>query len=74
MNRASSEDLLFIQMRLFHYFQVKENISVEETEKIFKKYDVFDYIKACYEEYHMQGDETNLYDIKLYLRRKGWKR
>lgn len=74
MNRTSSEDLLFIQMRLFHYFQLQENISVEETEKIFRKYDMFNYIKTCYEEYHVQGDEANLYDIKCYLQRKGWRK
>lgn len=67
-----ADDLFSIQIRLFRLFQLTEKISVEKAEAIFTKYNVFDYIATCYEEYHVQGDDTNLTDIERYLKNKGW--
>ena len=72
MNRQIKDDIFNIQTRLFRLFQVKENLSPEDTTTIFKKYDLFSYIETCYEEYHVQGDETNLKDLYKYLKNRGW--
>lgn len=72
MKREVSEDIFDIQIRMFRQFQMKQNLSAKETEYIFLKYDVFEYIETCYEEYHVQGDETNLEDVYRYLNLKGW--
>ncbi|MGN0384898.1 MAG: DUF3791 domain-containing protein [Lachnospiraceae bacterium] len=74
MKREVSEDIFEIQIRLFRQFQTNENLSAKDTEDVFQRYDVFEYIKICYEEYHVQGDEANLADIYKYLHRKGWRK
>lgn len=72
MKKEVYDDLFNIRIRLFRLFQIKEKLSAKETEDIFLKYALFDYIETCYEEYHVQGDEANLNDIYKYLEVKGW--
>ncbi len=74
MNKEKADDIFRIQTRLFRKFQVDENLTVKEAEDIFQKYDVFEYIKICYEEFHVQGDDANLNDLYQYLGRKGWRK
>ena len=50
---------------------VWEREELERAFAIFEKYEVNDYIKTSYEEYHVQGNEANMLDIEEYLRRKG---
>ncbi len=66
------DDLFLIQVRLLRLAQLKWGISSEECVKIFDKYDIYDYISTCYEEFHTQGDETSLRDIENYLNTKGY--
>lgn len=73
LNKIQEDDLFRIQVRLFRLFQIKFNLDANTVEKVFKKYEMFDYIKTCYEEYHMQGDDANLKDIIQYLKSKGFK-
>ncbi len=74
MNREKADDLFQIQIRLFRRFQVNENLSAKNAEAVFQKYDVFEYIKICYEEFHVQGDDANMDDLYQYLKKKGWRR
>ena len=60
-----------MQVRLFRMAQIRWDKNAEECEHIFEQYDVNEYIKICYEEYHVQGDETNMADLEKYLRNKG---
>lgn len=64
-------DLFMLQVRLFRLAQIRWNKNAAECEQIFTDYSLNDYIETCYEEYHVQGDETNLDDIERYLRGKG---
>jgi len=73
MKRDAREELFFIQVRLFRQFQVERGLTAGEAEAVFKRYDVFEYIETCYEEYHVQGDDADMEDIYRYLTRKGWK-
>lgn len=65
------DNLFFMQVRLFRLAQIRWKKEVANCEDIFDKYEVNDYIETCYEEYHVQGDESNLDDIEKYLYNKG---
>ncbi len=67
------DDLFMMQIRLFRMAQIKWNKSVGECEKIFSEYAINDYIKMCYEEFHVQSDEANMDEIDSYLQRKGFR-
>ena len=65
------DDIFMLQVRLFRLAQLKWKKDVFECERIFEKYQINDYIKTCYEEFHVQGDDANIRDIEEYLHRKG---
>ena len=65
------DDLFMLQVRLFRLAQIRWNKNAADCEEIFNKYEVNDYIKTCYEEYHVQGDEANIMDVEKYLHGKG---
>lgn len=65
------DNLFFMQVRLFRLAQIRWKKKVTDCEDIFDKYELNDYIETCYEEYHVQGDESNLDDIEKYLYNKG---
>ena len=71
MGLNKRDDIFMLQVRLFRLAQLKWDKSAEECEKLFKKYDLNEYIETCYEEYHVQGDEANLADLEHYLKVKG---
>ena len=72
MRLNQKDDLFMLQVRLFRLAQMRWDKSAIECEQIFRDYDVNDYIKDCYEEYHVQGDEANIDDVEAYLRKKGF--
>ncbi len=67
-----ADDLFMLQIRLFRLAQVRWDKDASECEKIFSKYDINEYIKTCYEEFHVQGDEANIIDIEQYIKAKGY--
>ena len=71
MGLNKRDDIFMLQVRLFRLAQLKWDKSAEECEQLFKKYDLNEYIEACYEEYHVQGDEANLADLEHHLNVKG---
>ena len=71
MGLNHKDDLFMLQIRLFRLAQIRWDKTVEECEKIFLEKDINDYIQTCYEEFHTQGDDANLDDIEIYLKRKG---
>ncbi|MCR5481367.1 MAG: DUF3791 domain-containing protein [Clostridia bacterium] len=66
------EDIFMLQVRLYRMLQSRKGLSPFECNRIFDKYGLFDYISQCYEEYHMQGDETNYEDMLEYLKGQGF--
>ncbi len=50
--------------------QNRMNLSPNECNRLFRDYELFEYISQCYEEYHMQGDEANYTDLMKYLQHK----
>ena len=67
------DDLFMLQVRLFRLAQQEWNLSASECDEIFQKYDINDYISTCYEEFHVQGDDVNLADIKNYVDKRSQK-
>ncbi len=61
------DDIFMLQIRLFRLAQQDWNVTASECDEIFSKYEINDYISTCYEEFHVQGDEANLADIKRYV-------
>ena len=66
------EDIFMLQVRLYRMLQIRLGFSPEACNEMFDRFDLFDYIAQCYEEYHMQGDEANFSDVMEYLRRQGY--
>ncbi|WP_034445777.1 DUF3791 domain-containing protein [Butyrivibrio sp. AE2032] len=66
------DDLFMLQVRLFRLAQIRWDKTVAECENIFNTYGINEYIKECYEFFHVQGDEANIADIESYLRGKGF--
>ena len=62
-----TNDLFMLQVRLFRLAQQVWNMSAAECSELFEKYDIYNYISICYEEFHVQGDDANLSDIKRYI-------
>ena len=73
MCREKKKDLFMLQVRLFRQAQIQWDLTARECSRLFNQHGVNDYIKTCYEFYHIQGDEANLADIKQYLCNKGVK-
>lgn len=71
MSNQKKKEIYMLQVRLFRLAQIKWNLSAAECSELFNKYDVFAYIETCYEFFHVQGDDANLEDIRLYLLNKG---
>ena len=71
LSKSEKDDLFLIQVRLFRLAQNKWNLDSQKCSVLFNKYDVYNYIKACYGFFHIQGDEANLADIEEYLKNKG---
>ena len=74
MNEMQKEELYQIQVRLFRLAQLKWNISATKCSELFNKYDIYGDIEACYEFFHVQGDEANLSDIEKYLENQRYKK
>lgn len=73
MGLNKKDDMFMMQVRLFRQLQIKWGIKSEKCINIFNKYNINDYIEACYEEFHVQGDEANIADIEKYLDKRGFK-
>lgn len=71
MSRQEKKELYMLQVRLFRLAQFRWNLSSVACSMLFNQYNIYKYIETCYEFFHVQGDETDLEDIRLYLLNKG---
>lgn len=71
MNSQKQKDIYMLQVRLFRLAQLKWNLSANECSELFNRHDIFNYIETCYEFFHVQGDDANLEDIRVFLSKKG---
>ena len=68
-----SQQILYMQVRIFRMFVERFSLSFQKCAEIFKSFDVLQYIEDCYGIFHVQGDEANFDDVKSYLDRQGAK-
>lgn len=61
------DDVFMLQVRLFRLAQQEWGLSASECDELFAEYDINTYIESCYEEFHVQGDDANLENIKTYI-------
>lgn len=61
------DEILRMQVRLFRLANKKWNKSITECADIFDKYDIDGYIRDVYEFFSVQGDDTNLEEIREHL-------
>ena len=65
--------ILFMQVRLLKMASEKFKLSLADTARLFKKYDVLQYIRKCYGLFHLEGDLAIFEDVKEYLIIRGAK-
>ena len=67
---AENEKIL-LQVRLFRLAMESWGKSQQEIASLFRQNNIYKYISDMYEEFHIQGDESNLKEIEAYLKGKG---
>lgn len=68
---GEKSQILFMQIRLIRLASEKWNTSVLKVNEIFARYDIFQFIEDCFEEFHTEGDEAVFDEIALLLQNKG---
>jgi len=63
--------ILFMQVRLLKMASEEFKLSLADTARLFKEYDVLGFIRELYGLFHMEGDLAIFEDIKVYLKSKG---
>ena len=63
--------ILFMQVRLLKMASEEFKLSLADTARLFKKYDVLGFIRELYGLFHTEGDLAIFEDIKVYLKSKG---
>ena len=71
-DKQKEKDILQITIRLFIAAKNKWNITIDECAELFDKYEIDEYIEACYESFHVQSDSANMEEIEEYMRCKGY--
>lgn len=64
-------DITDMICRVFRLAETSWGKTPEETADIFKKYNILDFIKDCYESLHLASDQCALEDIETILRNNG---
>ena len=64
-------EVLYMEIRLVGAFSEKYKLTRSAVNRIFSKYNIWQYIESCYEVFHLNGDEYNLDDISDSLKGKG---
>ena len=65
------KEILRMQIRLFRMACKRWGMNTTECVEIFEKYNIDKYISDLYEIFHVQGDESNLDEIEMYMKNKG---
>ncbi len=63
--------ILFMQVRILKMASEKFKLSLADTARLFKKYEVLRFIRELYGLFHMEGDLAIFEDVKEFLKSKG---
>lgn len=64
-------EVLFMEARIFSDYCNLKHLSATKANAIFNKCGIWDYIEACYDTLHMNGDNCVLNDIEEIIAKKG---
>ena len=65
------DQITHMQVRIARMASERWGIPVDETARIFAKYQLFEYIRDCFGIFHVEGDEAVWEDIVAYLKSRG---
>lgn len=65
------EQILYMQTRIIRKASLLWKKSLKETTEVFQKYNLLEYIKRGFELFHMEGDDSVLDSISLYVKNQG---
>ena len=67
----AKNEMILLQVRLFRLAMESWQKSQQDIASLFRKNEVYKFICDMYEEFHVQGDDSNLKEIEAYLKGKG---
>lgn len=65
------QQILYMQIRLVRLASQYWKKTMETTARLFKEFEIFEYIEKCFEIFHTEGDAAIFEDIQQYLNNKG---
>ena len=65
------DEMILIQVRLLRLAVKTWHKDMPEVARIFRQYKVYDFMQDMYEEFHVQGDQTSLQEVEMYLKSQG---
>ena len=68
---SERKQIIHMQVRIARMATEKWNLPVAEVAKLFRQYQVFEYIRDCFGIFHVEGDEAIWEDVVPYLRSRG---
>ena len=69
MNERSQ--ITYMQVRIVRMATEKLNLSVAEVASLFDQYQVFEFIRDCFDIFRVEGDDAIWEDIVPYLKARG---
>lgn len=60
-----------MKVRLFRLAQKRWKLDFAECSNLFNRYHLYDVIDELYEEFHVQGDDTNLDELQEIIEKQG---
>lgn len=65
------QQILYMQARIMRLASGKWSRPIEAIAELFARFQVFQYMEACFGIFHVEGDEAILEDVARYLENKG---
>ena len=65
------DEMILIQVRLLRLAAKTWHKDMSEVARLFRQYNVYDFMQDMYEEFHVQGDLANLQEVETYLKNQG---
>ena len=68
---SESQQIIYMQARILRLASEEWNLPVKAVISIFSKYHILQYIRDCFDSFHVEGDQTILEEITSYVQSKG---
>ena len=68
-----NQQITYMQVRLIRLASKEWRMSIKEITSMFTECRVLQFIRECFDIFHVEGDEAVLEDVTVFLRNKGVK-